>query len=76
MPLTAGMSEIVDFEIDFPETSETSLEIGPTGETDTAEGSDVDVGVLEKEGMKAAWAARMPRPKFLATFFGEGITLS
>jgi len=70
MLLMAGMPEM-----DSPGTTETSSEIGATGETDTADGSDADVGVLEKEGTKAAWAARMPRP-MLATVLGEGVILS
>ena len=73
MPLMAGMLEIMDSEIDFPGTTETSPEMGTTGETDTADGSDTDV--LEKEGAKAAWAVRMPRP-MLATVLGEGVILS
>ena len=62
--------EIVDSE------GATVLEIGETlsAVADTTDGSDV--GVLEKEDTKAAWAIRMLRPKFLATFFREGIILS
>ena len=56
-------------------TTKTSPEMGATGETNTADGSDADVGVLEKEGVKAARATRMPRP-MLATVLGEGVILS
>ena len=77
MPLMAGIPEIVDSEgATVPEIGETLPAAAETFPeiADTADGSDADV--LEKEGTKAAWAARMPRPRFLATVFGEGIILS
>ena len=79
MLLMEGIFEVVDSkgatvsEIDetLPIATEMFPEIADIG---IANNSDVDVAVLETEGMKVAWATRMPRLRFLTTILRESVS--
>jgi len=74
MLLMVGIPEIVDSKgVTIPEIGETLSAAMKTFPeiADTADGSDIDV--LEKESMKAAWVARMLRPRFLTIVLGKGV---